>query len=102
MLADEASFNTCIDSMSAPLSELRFSAVATPSMTKSGSLLLTVLMPRTLMVVPPPPGAASVTIFTPESLPCMELSMFGSPALIGSFMSMTDTAPVRSALRCTW
>ena len=46
-------------------------------------------------------GAASVTMSTPASLPCIELSMLGSLSLMGPFMSITATAPVRSALRCT-
>ena len=87
--------------MSAGLRELRFSVVATPSMMYSGELLgLTVLMPRTRMVELPPPGAASSAMVTPASLPCMDESMLGFEALIGSSMSITATEPVRSALRC--
>ena len=50
---------------------------------------------------PVPPGAASGITFTPASLPERELRMLPEVSLTGFFMSITDTAPVRSALRCT-
>ena len=95
---------TLMDSIAFWSISSRLPVKITPLTTRSGEELVELMerRPRTRMLALPPPGEASVTMFTPGSLPCMEFSMLGSLSLLAPFMSITATAPVRSALRCTW
>ena len=77
------------------------SRVGIPSITYSGSLLPSVPMPR-IRTVELPAGEPSVVMLTPGTRPCRFFTGFDDGKSRTSSLLMTDTAPVKSALRCTW
>ena len=97
MLAEAASFSTCMDSMSFMFREFREAVVGTPSITKRGSCEeLNEPIPR-ILTVPAPEGEPSVVMVIPATLPCRARMGSLSEDDFKSLVCTTDTDPVRSA-----
>ena len=95
MAAEEASFNTSIEAISSGFMLFNGRSVGIPSITSSGSLLLMVPVPRTLMVTLLP-GAPEEMIWTPAARPCKAWPISGTGRDLSSLPLTELTAPVRS------
>src|SRR5438105_15038604 len=100
MEADAASFKTEIDSISLGL-YAEISVMGIPSTTYNGSLpALIEEEPRTRMVKPAPGLPELEITCTPAAFPCKASPEFTIGRLAISAAVTTDTAPVKSFLRC--
>ena len=96
--AEAASFSTWIDSMSFGFNSCMPDLVGTPSMMYSGSLSLSVPIPR-IRTVAVPEGLPSAEMFIPGTLPCRAFIGLFSCCFSKSLALTALTAPVKSALR---
>ena len=95
MLAEAASFSTCMVSMSFMFSVFRLVVVGTPSMMKRGSCDELNEPPPRILTVPAPTGDPLLVMVIPGTLPCR--ARIGSVSLLvfSSSVFTTATEPVK-------
>src|SRR5665647_238938 len=100
MEAEAASFKIEIDSISSGL-KVEISVSGIPSTTYNGSLPALIEEDPLTLIVSPAPGFPEFEVTcTPAALPCSASPAFTIGRLAISADVTTDTAPVRSFLRC--